>query len=81
MYSSLAVAGTRAVKKMRLEQLSKGIPFMINSRDLPDAQCYLEYANGIIKLAQICADHRDFEIIQEYSLMESDLIRRRFHLA
>lgn len=78
MYSTLAEAGTRAVKKMRLEKLARGIPFMINSRDLPDTQCYLEYATGIIKLAQISANKKDFEVIRELSLIESDGIREKY---
>jgi len=31
----MEMAGTEAVKRLRLENLQKGLPFMINSKDLP----------------------------------------------
>jgi len=80
MIASVEKVGTSAVKKLRLDRLNNGIPFMINSRELPKEQCYLEYPTGIIKLAQISADKNDFSIIREFSLTESTAIRRKFHL-
>jgi hypothetical protein len=35
--------GTLAVKNLRVKKLHNGIPFMINSRELPIGQTYLEY--------------------------------------
>lgn len=79
--TSIQNAGTEAVKKLRLEKLSQGMPFMINSRELPNEQCYLEYPTGIIKLAQMSASKKDFIILKEFSQKESSSIRNKFHLA
>lgn len=78
---NLEVAGTNAVKKLRLQKLSKGLPFMINSGELPKEQCYLEYPNGIIKLVKISKSTHDFIIIKEFSLNESTSIRRKHHIS
>ena len=78
---NIEVAGTNAVKKLRLEKLRKGLPFMINSRDLPGEQCYLEYPSGIIKLVRISRSAQDFVIIKEFSQLESAAIRHKFHLS
>ena len=77
----MGIAGTNAVKKLRLEKLNKGLPFMINSRELPGEQCYLEYPTGVIKLVRISRSTRDFITLRELSQNESLLIRRKFHLS
>lgn len=81
MVASIENAGTVAVKKMRLEKLRKGIPFMINSRALPSQQCYLEYPDGSIKLVQLSTDKKEFTIIRQLSPSESSTIRHKYHLA
>lgn len=81
MVINLENAGTNAVKKLRLEKLNKGLPFMINSRDLPVEQCYLEYPTGVIKLAQMSGTKKEFIILKEFSQKESSSIRHKFHLA
>lgn len=43
-------AGIAAVKKLRQKKLQSGIPFMINSKELPGNQCYLEYPDGSMML-------------------------------
>ncbi len=73
--------GTNAVKKLRFSKFDKGLPFMINSQELPSNQCYLEYANGKIILVGITGTVRDFTIIRELSDEEVDSIRRKFSLA
>lgn len=40
--------GTEAVKRLRIQKLEKGLPFIINSKELPSNQCYLEYPGGTI---------------------------------
>ena len=42
----------KRIKSLRKEKLSQGLPFMINSEDLPSYQCYLEYPDGSIKIAE-----------------------------
>ena len=41
------------VKKLREQKLRAGLPFMINVNELSSNQCYVEYPNGVIKLASI----------------------------
>ncbi len=45
--------GTAAVKRLRSQKLAKGLPFMINSNELPTTQCYIEYPNGSIQLVAL----------------------------
>jgi len=72
--------GTAAVKKLRIENLKKGMPFMINTKDLPGNQCYLEYPNGSIKLVAISKSAKEFTLIKQLSLSEESTIRNRFNL-
>jgi hypothetical protein len=73
--------GTEAVKRLRLHKLHNGVPFMINSKELPGNQCYLEYPNGIIKLVKLLQGEMDFTVLQVLSPNESTEVRRKFHLA
>ena len=76
----MAKAGTNAVKRLRLKKLKSGHPFMINSSELPSGQCYLEYPDGKINLVTISADGREFILIKELSVLESNKLRKKFHL-
>jgi hypothetical protein len=70
--------GTEAVRRLRLQKLKDGFPFMINSKELLSNQCYLEYPNGIIKLVSFTKAARDFTIIRELSSAEADNLRTRY---
>ncbi len=72
--------GTTAVKRLRSEKLAKGLPFMINSKELPSSQCYLEYPNGSIQLVALSKNARDFDVIRELSLQENRQLRTKFGL-
>lgn len=72
--------GNAAVKKLRINKLRKGSPFMINSNDLPGYQCYLEYPNGSIVLASITRFAKEFTTIRELTPQEIDGIKLRFNL-
>lgn len=72
--------GNAAVRKLRLNKLKKGLPFMINSKDLPRYQCYLEYPDGSIELVSITKEAREFTFIRQLSLHEVNTIRLRFNL-
>lgn len=73
-------AGTEAVRRLRLRRLKHGKPFMINSKDLPGRQCYLEYPNGQINLVTISDSNRDFHILRELSMEENSNLRSRYKL-
>jgi len=73
-------AGTEAVKKLRLEKLKNGHPFMINSKDLPKRQSYLEYPDGVIKLVALSETSMEFVIIKVLTKKESESIRQKFDL-
>lgn len=70
--------GNEAVRKLRLQKLRSGHPFMINSKELLTSQCYLEYPNGVIKLVTIKKSSRDFDIIRELSVTEAQSLRKRY---
>lgn len=74
-------AGTEAVKRLRKQKLMNGHPFMINSRSLPKGQCYLEYPDGIIKIASLSPSKAEFTILKNLTSTESSLIRKQYHLS
>jgi hypothetical protein len=69
--------GTEGVRKLRLQKLKNGYPFMINSKELLSNQCYLEYPNGVIKLVSFTKAARQFSVIRELSAMEANILRSR----
>lgn len=73
--------GNAAVRKLRMNKFRKGHPFMINSKDLPGYQCYLEYPNGSIVLVSITKEARDFTTIRQLSLLEENSLRLRYNLS
>ena len=73
--------GNDALKKLRRTRLEKGLPFMLNAKELPSRQCYLEYADGRIVLVSMkTPQDRDFTIIRELSAAEINSVRRKFQL-
>ncbi len=73
--------GNAAVKKLRINKFNKGLPFMINSKDLPGYQCYLEYPNGSIVLVSLKQATRDFTIIRQLTQKEKITIRKKYNLS
>ncbi|NTS39424.1 hypothetical protein HRG84_00785 [Flavisolibacter sp. BT320] len=73
--------GTAAVKHLRKQKLAAGVPFMINSNELPSNQCYLEFPDGSIQLVSLSKNGRDFNIIRDLSTQESQQVRVKFGLA
>jgi hypothetical protein len=59
--------GALAIRKLRIEKLAKGIPFMINVKGLPNYQSYLEYPDGSISLVRLEPSKRDFVEIRKLS--------------
>lgn len=72
--------GTAAVKRLRIRKLQNGHPFMINSKDLPGNQCYLEYPDGSMALVSILKSARQFTTVRKLSHSEEHGIRTRFDL-
>jgi hypothetical protein len=73
--------GTHAVRKLREQKLKKGLPFMINVKELSSNQCYLEYPNGTIKLVTVLHASRDIDVIRELSLTEATLLREQLQFS
>ena len=71
--------GNEAVRKLRLQKLRNGRPFMINSQDLPTDQCYLEFPEGTIKLVQLKQSAKDFTVLRILSAEEEQKIRRKYN--
>lgn len=72
--------GSIAVRELRFKKLSNGLPFMLNSLDLPSEQCYLEYPDGSIKLVRISKNTSEFITIKELTQKEISFIRIKFQL-
>lgn len=80
LIDELAKKGTEAVKKLRREKLSKGEFFMINVRELPAGQSYIEYPDGKILLVALSASKKEFDEIRQLSNGESNVLRMRYQL-
>lgn len=74
------LAGTTAVKELRQKKLKRGLPFMVNSADLPVGQCYLEFPDGSIKIATKSISLRDFTIVRVLTPTEKERVRSKYHL-
>ena len=73
--------GNEAVQKLRLQKLSSGHPFMINSKELESNQCYLEYPDGSIQLVFLKNAAKEFTVIRTLSPSEELSLRRRYGLS
>lgn len=70
----------RKIRQLRKKKLQQGLPFMIGSDDLPAEQCYLEYPDGTIKIAEASSRNSDFKIIEELDYFNTQLLRRALKL-
>jgi hypothetical protein len=77
----LEKTGNDAVKMLRIDKLRKGMPFMINAKELPGNQCYLEFPDGKIQLVTISSTGSDFVVLRELTSIENDDVRKRYNLA
>jgi hypothetical protein len=68
------------VRNLRKQKLSMGHPFMINSRDLPAKQSYLEYPDTSIKIVSVGLDSRSFTEIRKLSNQEAAAVRKLYNL-
>ena len=77
---TLGKTGTRAVRTLRASKLRSGYPFMINTRELPSNQCYLEFPGGKIVLVTLSKSTREFTALRELSYDENIQLRKKFDL-
>jgi hypothetical protein len=76
----LEQTGTNAVKQLRERKLSAGKPFMINTKELPVKQSYLEYPDHTISIVTMADDLRSFITLRKLSGAEAQSLRRRLKL-
>lgn len=76
----LEKAGSKAVRILRKNKLSNGIPFMINCDELPSHQCYLEYPDGSITLVTLTAARTGFAVIKKLTRNEVRHLRKKCKL-
>jgi hypothetical protein len=79
-YASISYLGTNAVRRMRQQKLHNGQPFMINMRELPEDQCFMEYPDGSMAHIAFIGPSREFKTIRKLTITEAGELRRRFHL-
>jgi hypothetical protein len=72
--------GNKAIRRLRKQKFANGHPFMINSRDLKRYQCYLEYSNGLIYLAELIPSTQEFTTVRELTPIEADFLRKKYRL-
>ncbi len=72
--------GNAAVMLLRSTKLKSGLPFMINSKELPTNVCYLEYPDGNIALVTIKKNDTQFTLIRNLSEAEISQVRSKFKL-
>lgn len=73
-------AGRKAIRMLRENNLSNGIPFMINCKELPPYQCYYEYPDGSMKLMTLSDSRMDIVLIRELGRKEVETLRRKYKL-
>lgn len=78
---NLETSAHEAIKMLRQKKLSKGLPFMINSEMLDSKQCFMEYPDGSIKLVEANPKECDFRIVHEYSIQDSNKLRKKLKIA
>jgi hypothetical protein len=76
----LSVIGTNAVKRLRDDKLASGIPFMINSKDLPRKQSYLEFPDRTIQIVTVSEDAHSFVTLKTLDASQADAVRQRYNL-
>lgn len=69
-----------AVRRLRINKLRSGQPFLIYSEDLPTRHAYLEFPEGKILLVTLKKGEHDFTTIRELSSEENKAIRNRLNL-
>lgn len=78
---SLNEKGSGAVKQLRKQRLMKGLPFMINVRELAESRCFLEYPDGSIVEVERSANGSEFETIRTLSTFEANELKKRYQLS
>lgn len=69
-----------AVRRLRINKLRNGHPFLIYSTALPSRHAYLEYPEGRIVLVTVKSGEHDFTTIRELTHAENTAIRSEFNL-
>jgi hypothetical protein len=70
----------KAIKSLRKQKLSQGLPFMINSDKLDSSQCFLEYPDGTIRIVEANKKEGDFYVLFELSKKDANSLRRKLKL-
>lgn len=70
----------KEIKELRKRRLKQGSTFMINSESLPIGQCYIEFPDGSIVIAEANSKESDFKIIEELDGFEVGKLRKELKL-
>lgn len=70
----------KAVHRLRKETLTSGQPFMINAKDLPPGQCYLEFPDHSIQLVTFVKEKNDFIPVRSLRARDRERLRKRLGL-
>lgn len=68
-----------AVKKLRIETLESGAPFMIYDKNLPKGKYYLEYPDGRMDIVTISRKLNDYVVEEKLKPGQAELIRSQLN--
>lgn len=68
------------VRRLRINKLRNGNPFLIYSPTLPARHAYLEFPEGRIILVTVKPGDHDFTTVRELSIDENKAVRSEFNL-
>jgi hypothetical protein len=78
LLQTMGKIGTDAVKELRLQKLRNGLPFVINSIDLEPNQFYYEFPDGVIQLACLKEEAKEFTLLRKLSAAEEQALRVKY---
>lgn len=73
-------SGLEAVRLLRKKKHAQGLPFMINSSTLESYQCYLEFPDGSMKIAEANSKKTDFIIIEDVDPRFAIFLKKKLKL-
>lgn len=76
----LKEVSSTVVRRLRMQKLKNGKPFLLWSDKLPKDQSYLEYPDRSIKVVKVSADLKSFTVVHELTAVQQQAIRHEFNL-
>lgn len=79
-FMMLSAQQVNLVLQLREKKLKAGLPFMINTPDLPANLCYLEYPDHKIELISLSQSGNDYYVVSVLSKEDAQALRQKYKL-